>query len=74
MHYAVKDQKDRKRRRKTGKTASMITIIIIKEFLCRARRHGPRAGSGPRTCYIRPSDQVKKYKKPPEWWRLSEWI
>ena len=22
------------------------------------------AGSGPRTCYIRPSEQVQKYKKP----------
>jgi len=24
---------------------------------------GPRAGSGPRTCYIRPSEQFQKYKK-----------
>jgi len=24
--------------------------------------HNPRAGSGPRMCYIRPLEQVKKYK------------
>ena len=29
----------------------------------RAGMHNPRPGSGPRTYYIRPSDQFKKYKK-----------
>jgi len=25
--------------------------------------HNPRVGSGPRMCFIRPSQQVKRYKK-----------
>jgi len=25
--------------------------------------HNPRAGSGPQGCFIRPSEQVKKYRK-----------
>jgi len=32
-------------------------------------------GFGPRTCYIRPSQQIKKYKKLLcAWWRFYEWI
>ena len=29
----------------------------------RTGMHNPRAGSGPQTCYIRPSEQFKNYKK-----------
>src|SRR6218665_1618961 len=38
-------------------------VFMLVPLSLRCTTHGPLAGSGPRTCYIRPSEQVIKYKK-----------
>jgi len=40
---------------------SLLCIIMVSCTM--ARIHNPQVGSGPRWCYNRPSEQVKKYKK-----------
>ena len=42
--------------------------------LDRSGVHNLRPGSGPRTAYIRLSEQVKNTRKTPDWRRFYEWI